>query len=415
MEVSDRKIREITRRILISRMRLLCNNGFYGLLLMHMKISLSNEHDTAWTDSKERIFFNPEFVDLLSDRELDYVLMHEVVHAALRHCFRIGNRDNVIFNLAADIVVNSNILLSNNGNESAIELRKFGGVQMHLAPDGREGYEYTVEELYAILEGKVKIDRKKDGGLKGRLTIGEGKNIRTGWDIHIASDCTSEEAEANRQMWEKNIRSACQAIAIRDPSKQRGLIPMFAQRYINELTKAKTDWRQLLNEFVQDEVNDYSFTPPDRRMDGSEFFLPDYNEKDYKPEKILFMIDTSGSMSDQQITECYSEIKGAIDQFNGHLEGLLGFFDAEVIPPEPFEDEDELLIIKPKGGGGTSFQIIFDYIKENMEDELPKTIVILTDGCAPWPSEEAAMNIPVLWIINNESSNPPWGMVARIV
>ena len=73
------------------------------------------------------------------------------------------------------------------------------------------------------------------------------------------------------------------------------------------------------------------------------------------------MIDTSGSMSESQITECYSEIYGAIGQFNGKLQGKLGFFDAVVVEPIPFEDEEEFKIIRPKGGGGTNFDCIFDF------------------------------------------------------
>ena len=69
-------------------------------------------------------------------------------------------------------------------------------------------------------------------------------------------------------------------------------------------------------------------------------------------ENILFMIDTSASMSDAMITAAWSEIKGAIDQFDGKLRGWLGFFDAAVVQPEPFENEEEFRVIRPAGGGG---------------------------------------------------------------
>lgn len=49
-----------------------------------------------------------------------------------------------------------------------------------------------------------------------------------------------------------------------------------------------------------------------------------------------------------------------------------------------------------------------------MSDDLPVSIIILTDGFAPFPDESAAMNIPVLWLLNNEEVEPPWGKVARI-
>ena len=198
-------------------------------------------------------------------------------------------------------------------------------------------------------------------------------------------------------------------------STSRGTMPRAAERIIEELKNPKLDWRTILNDFVQEEICDYSFAPPDKRMEDSPFFLPDFNEKDESAKNLLFMIDTSGSMSDDAITECYSEIYGAIQQFNGKLQGKLGFFDAVVVEPTPFEDEEEFKIIRPKGGGGTSFHVIFDYVKEQMQDEPPVSIIILTDGYAPFPNIEDTQDIPVLWIINNNDVKPPWGKVARLV
>lgn len=127
------------------------------------------------------------------------------------------------------------------------------------------------------------------------------------------------------------------------------------------------------------------------------------------------MIDTSGSMSDDMITAAYSEVKGAIDQFGGKLEGWLGFFDAAIIEPKRFTSLDEFKIIKPAGGGGTDFQIILEYVHKHMQDKLPTSIIILTDGYAPFPEEELAGGIQVLWLLNNEEVDPPCGKIARIV
>ena len=57
---------------------------------------------------------------------------------------------------------------------------------------------------------------------------------------------------------------------------------------------------------------------------------------------------------------------------------------------------------------------IFDYVFAQMQDSLPVSIIILTDGGAPFPDEKEAQGIPVLWLLNNETSTPPWGKVARI-
>ena len=202
---------------------------------------------------------------------------------------------------------------------------------------------------------------------------------------------------------------------IRDPGNQQGAIPAGVQRILKELKNPQIDWRMILTDFVQEDVVDYSFMPPDRRFDDNPFYLPDFNEKDEKVERILFMIDTSGSMSDDMITTAYSEVKGAIDQFHGKLQGWLGFFDAMVSEPIEFVDEEEFSAIRPVGGGGTSFLCVFKYINEHMQDNLPVSIIILTDGYARFPKEQVANGIPVLWLIVNSEVVPPWGKVAKLV
>ena len=438
MVLSDEKKKEYMKRLLLSRMRILINNGFYGLLLMHMIYSIDENCETAATDGR-RIYFGPKFLNELSDLELDFVMMHEILHVVLQHCLRGKNFDDQErMNIACDIVVNSNILLSNNMNIHSITLKKWGE-SMHIAPDGKEGYEYTAEQVYAMLpptpnNGKSKpaltgtmgecgdddrdgdADGDSKGSALGRAKQKQGKcNDRHGiWDDHTRWGM-EEEDDALRDVWVKHFEDACEAITIRDPSNQRGLFPLFAERFLKELRKPQTNWRAILNDFVQEEIADYSFVPPDRRFDDSPFFLPDFNDKGDLVENILFMIDTSGSMSDDMITTAYSEIKGAIDQFDGRLKGWLGFFDAAIIEPKPFSSENDFRIIRPAGGGGTDFQIIFEYVSEYMLENKPASIIILTDGYAPFPKEKLAEGIPVLWLLNNEKVNPPWGKVARII
>ena len=431
MALSESKIKGCIKRLLLSRMRILYNHGFYGLLLMHMIYAVSEEIETACTDGV-RITFGIDFLDSLSDSELDFVMMHEILHVVLQHCFRGDVEDPEAYNIAADIVVNSNIMLENGMKASSITLSKYG-TSMHVAPDGKEGHEYTAEQVYVMLPKNLnkKGNNKSHGSADGRAKKGNNKSpgsavgrakkeiskeqhqpVRV-WDDHSRWG-KYEEDDTLRDVWVKRFEDAAEAIKIRDPSNARGLLPAFAERILKELKKTQTDWRTILNDFIKEEVVDYSFAPPDRRFDDSPFFLPDFNGKEDRVEDILFMIDTSGSMSDDMIAAAYSEVKGAIDQFNGKLKGWLGFFDAAIIKPQPFSDENEFKIIKPAGGGGTDFQIIFEYVFHHMSDKLPASIIILSDGYAPFPLEKLAGGIPVLWLLNNEEVNPPWGKVARI-
>lgn len=427
MEISDEKIKEYINRLLVARMRILCNHGFYGLLLMHMIYSIDEACETAYTDGV-RIAFSPSFLEELSDKELDFIMMHEILHVVLQHCLRGEDKDNERYNIAADIVINSTIMHENDDKPSSITLSKYGE-SMHLAPDGKEGYLYTAEEVYVMLQSKQKnfdSGNKKSkkagnvGSKKGRAEKVQqsrknmDKPVAKRWDDHSQWG-KYEEDSTLRDVWVKNFAECCEAIKVRDSSNKRGTLPMFAERMLEKLKKPQTDWRTILNDFIQEEICDYSFSPPDRRFQDSPFFLPDFNEmgKNDNVNDILFFVDTSGSISDKDMTTAYSEIKGAIDQFGGKLQGWLGFFDAAIIEPKPFSSFDEFIAIKPAGGGGTDFQIIFEYVNRHMKEKKPNCIIILTDGYAPFPKEEISNNIPVLWLINNEDVTPPWGKIAR--
>lgn len=463
MEKLDAKTMQIIKRLQNAKLSLLAKQPFYALLLIHMKFAIDITCETAYTDG-ERIAFNPDYFEKLDDNELEFVLMHEVLHAALGHPFRRQeDYDLESYDRACDIVVNSNILYSLNRGEE----RKRGFAFKHLknlehkTPSGKNGYECTVEQVYAELQATPQIKSKSKGGqgkgsqssAEGNGQSGKGGNGKSKGGAHADKELSDliasllsgrekygkidpdadikadekiektddhsfwegdEEDNVNRDTWQRRAVESAEIVSSAG-SKGRGTVPLAAERMIDELKNPTLDWRTILNDFVQEEICDYSFSPPDKRMEDSPFFLPDFNEKDEKVKDILFMIDTSGSMDDEQITECYSEIYGAILQFGGKLCGKLGFFDGVVVEPIPFEDEEEFKIIRPRGGGGTSFDIIFDYVNGKMTDEPPVSIIILTDGYAPFPEEPRANGIPVLWIINNEEVKPPWGKVARLI
>lgn len=378
-------MKEYQRRLLLARIRILTNYGFYGIMLENMAFGLDPGCDTAYTDG-EKICFSPKFMESLSDMELDFVLMHEVMHVALKHCNRGLKYNQELFNIACDIVVNSNILKSKGMNLDAIKVN--GNISMHQI-EGKEGYLFTAEEVYEKL--------LKNGNIIPSL----------GFDDHSKWEMDKErEDDVNAKI-----------IAIKDMEDRAhqngkpgvGSIPFGVERLVKELKESRVNWRELLNEFIEFEINDYTFTPPDRRYDA-EFFMPSFSEMDENLEDVLFMVDTSGSMSIEEITLAYSEINGAIQAFDGRLKGLIGFFDAKVYEPISFDSSIDLTKIIPKGGGGTSFHNVFRYVMQ-MENK-PKYLIILTDGYASFPKEEEKGNIPLLWLLTNDEVKPPYGKVA---
>ncbi|MDR1421991.1 MAG: VWA-like domain-containing protein [Coriobacteriales bacterium] len=423
----DGYARRAADRLLRSRTRLLLDHGFFGLLLMHMHFALDDTFGMAATDG-DFIYFSPEFLANISDEELDFIMMHEVMHTALAHTSRVSERDSFAFNVACDIVVNS-IIIKEMGRGS-FSLEKYGPA-MHLAPSGREGYLYSAEEVYEML-GKYKLqcDQASDGAgggtakgkgaasgrreANGRGTAsgrretndrGEILDDHSRWGKHAGDD-------RHQATWRQRILAAAKAMERRE--RDCGRLPLFAERLVRELAESKVDWRSVLQNFIQEEVFDYGFQPPDKRYQDGDFLLPDFNDKRNVLHNVMFYVDASGSVSNQELVEAMSEVVGAVEQFGGCLTGYVSFFDAKVGKPLPFDDVSDLNRAAVCGGGGTSFQTVFDSLQGFAKDNPVSCAIVLTDGYAPYPAESAAADIPILWLINNEKKTPPWGLVVRM-
>src|SRR5205085_500100 len=88
---------------------------------------------TAATDGRD-IFINPRFWNGLTPAERLGLLAHEVLHAALLHVPRRGKRNPLIWNIAADIVVNGIVLAQEGFVLPKGHLRNMQRELTHLSP-----------------------------------------------------------------------------------------------------------------------------------------------------------------------------------------------------------------------------------------------------------------------------------------
>jgi len=113
--------------------------------------------------------------------------------------------------------------------------------------------------------------------------------------------------------------------------------------------------------------------------------------------RLLVAVDVSGSISDKTLRHFYGVInrffRYGIDQID------CAQFDCALGPVKPLHKASRTIEIT--GRGGTSFQPIFDYVKEN---NVYDGIIILTDGGAPHPSVDPSITAKVLWICEDEKS-----------
>ena len=382
--------RSVSKRLMENKMGILRDYPFFGSLLLHLRMGFA-DCKTAFTDMR-RIVFDLSFADRLPEEELSFVMLHELMHCVLQHPIRGAGKQNLIYNVACDIVVNSLIM----GMMGAEDFSVDGAPAMHLAPDGSEGREKSADEIYMMLMQKTPREFEKFLGVSFSDEHGAWSEIA---DITLGD------------LWNQRLKKAAKSAG------NASGIPDFMERYLKEISRhPRTNWRQILHDFIQFDRSDYLFSRPDRRFSG-DVIMPSFceNVEGSAVEKLWFAVDTSGSVSDEALSVSFEEIRQAMEQI-GSLRGELSFFDGTVSDPIPFESVEDLLKIKPIGGGGTSFEAIFRKLATAFPaDDLPVAIIILTDGYSSFPDEKTALGVPVIWIIVDRDVVPPWGVYTSIV
>ncbi len=414
MTPEEEKVQE--DRLIRARIQMMMAFPFFGTLAAWLQLENTYSVATAATDGA-KFYYNPYFIKTLNEGELNWVVVHEVLHPALKHLWRKGDRLHKKWNYACDYAIHCIMMQFIDAAKSDAK----GKLSMPKGCLYDPKYDnMDAEEIYDLLPQDPKQNAKYGNGApqqgNGQQQQGGGQQQGTlddhsMWDSKEAGGA-QENGQQKAQAWEGRIVSAAKAAE----AKSAGNLPGFLKRLLNKLTKPQKDWRVLLAEFVEPEPADYGFNPPDRRFSDSDFIIPDVTDTEDNVKDILFWIDTSGSIGDRELACAFSEIVGAIGQFQGKLAGYIGFFDHTAYPLQPFESVDDVLKVKPEGGGGTSFHCFFEKTHEEVEknDRQIAGIIVLTDGYASWPDKSITNGIPVLWLINNEDVTPPWGLHTTI-
>lgn len=449
--MTEQRKRRLKRQLQESRYRLYMLNEAFAEPLRDM-IYVATKDVKRMSTNGSCIYFDPDWLQRLGQTELDFILSHQLMHIALGHIDRpkyyFGDR----FHLACDIVANSNLELLGWQYD---KLPHIGKIFKKTFFPSKTGHSLTAQEAFDcvpfdpatmdpgvrrnyMIDSESWWDQKEDRGEKGIIILSSDDQEPVDLVLNQATSkevtffvkkesfydqenmddeaaTTGESQDSAASVWDKQALSELQRL--RNMTKRNAETKSeegFVERIWQRANSSNLNWKMLLDSFIQEEVCDYSFTPPDRRLQDSEFFLPDYNVLTDKPKEVLFLVDTSGSVNDGTLSTVYGELCNALTQFDGGLVGVIAFFDTRVYTPMPFSEVRDLLQIIPRGGGGTSFYCVFDYIKKHMALDPPVNIVIFTDGQAEFPNETVADNIPVLWLFSEKHTVPPWGKYAYV-
>jgi predicted metal-dependent peptidase len=373
---------DVQKLISASLIRLRTKSPFFATLALFARFINAPHYQTAATDGKD-IFYNPEFFLSLPAAQLDGVLLHEVLHAALLHVPRRGVRDATLWNFAADIVINGIIM-----QQGGFELPAGGLRDQKLE-------HLSVEEIYEILskdaEKYQKLWESGGAGLADLLDApGEGEGEGEGggkWEGE--GDKDDSMSSARKAALEAHWRNALQQAAVIARSSKQGTLPAGIERELSNVTKPQIDWRSYLWRYLVQTPND--FTGFDRRFVGRGLYL----EALQGESVIVYVaIDTSGSIGGEELRLFLGEVSGILRSYP-HLKCELYYVDADAYGP--YELSPDSTFPKPQGGGGTSFVPFFDKVAERWDGHAQAVCVYLTDGYGYFPEE--APELPVLWVV----------------
>jgi predicted metal-dependent peptidase len=391
---------KILDKLITARVGLLLRHPFFGNLATRLKmVDASDWCHTLATDGRN-FYFNYGFVNKLTPKDAEFGFAHEVLHNVFDHMGRRDSRDPMLSNIAADYATNQ-----------ILKDERIGTVPSFIKifqDDKYRGMSY--EQIYDdIYEKAEKIDIGSLGELLDEHLDGEGDDGDKGEDGDQKGKgkgrpkLTAEEKKQIRDEIKEAMVAAAQ-------SAGAGRVPAGVQRMIKDFTEPKMDWRQLLRMNIQSILkSNYSFSRPNRKSQHSGAILPGMTNDETIDVSIA--IDMSGSISDTMAKDFLSEVKGIMDEYVDFKLDLW-CFDTEVYNYVQFTGDtaDEIMSYECKGGGGTDFDVNYNFMKNQGIE--PKKFIMFTDGypCGSWGDEEYCDSLFI--VHGNETIVSPFGQTA---
>ena len=366
-------------KLIRARVGLNKTHPFFARMTMTLVFVEQAEVKTMGVDKYGVCYYNPEFVDKLTSTQLMAVLCHEVAHCMLEHMTRGEKKHHMIYNIAGDLVIND--MLLQNGfdlpkdcllpNNHKYKLKYNGDKELEIEDINKKG----ADTIYQEIKDAVGKDKSGDGS---------GNGMQQGFDKHMYSDSNGKD-KANKNVqhrdadyWKGKVVESAMA------SKMAGKSPAGMERIIDNLLNPKMSWQQLLQRFVRNRIPyDYTWRRPSKKFHSTGIYLPKTTKEGVK---IALLIDTSGSVSKEDLEKVFSEMKGIVSNVVG-LEMNVYFHDTKMYEGKkltnPSLADIHQAILDSKGGGGTDFKTAYKYLEDNEKDL--DMVVHFTDGCDYFP------------------------------
>jgi len=381
---------EISRCII----KMLLKEPFYAHFLSGIIREVTDKVPTAavgFKSGKITLYVNENFFlkELRSMTERVAVIKHETLHIIFKHLFRMKTKtyDNQLFNIAADIVVNQ-LIAPWKLPDSAVTLETF--------PELKLPKDKSVEWYYENL----KKNASKDSEYKKRLM-----------------EISKQGTHSDHKMWGENENFSMEVVETevdrmiiqakdRTSVKDHGTIPLGIKSLIQSIIEKRNpqiDWKRALKLFSSTSRRTRVYHTMKR---FSKRFGTRPGIKIKRFQKLAVAIDTSGSINIDDFNTFFSEIH-SMWKFGAEVDVLE--CDADVQKKYSYRGRTPEFV---HGGGGTSFDPVFEHIRSNRFERYDGCIY-LTDGYASEPKIKPPCK--VFWCITKDGKVGPHLKFGRVV
>ncbi len=384
----------------VLKRKMLVKYPFFGSVVTNVDYKESKDIIAAATDGKI-IYYNPDFLNGLNISEQIFIFAHEVCHIAFNHILRSENKDNDLWNIATDAVINQ-------------FLKQDGLTMVQGGVDIKEAINYDVETLYEkLLQNKQSLESdksKQDVGHDSHELWEQAVKKYKEENVKEMKDKTElvkkqEELEktGEKDAFKKNLEEKKKQLEglkeeILKQSLQAGTLANGDVRSISDIGTSKPiiDWRYALREAIKYGV-DWSY----KNAIIEDGIIKANLEEQPIPETEI-VLDTSDSINNKLLRGFLRECKNILKQSRLKV----GCFDTKFYgfhEIKTLSDIDNMIL---EGGGGTNFEVAVNAFTRRVENK-----IIFTDGYASMPNT----SIDVIWIVfGNKKINPKSGKVIYI-
>lgn len=347
--------------------RLVLSHPFYGSLAMGSDVHRDDSipHGTACTNGAW-IKWCGTFIDEQTEPKVIGLIAHEVLHIALKHHLRAGDRSLDKWNIACDAAIN-NIL-----RDSGFELPD-GGINMPWFKN------MSAERIYELLDDDV---------------------MPQAWGAFIVPDASPEE------MKQQEITIDQRVIMAGNLAKGRGTLPGWAEEMIRDMQTPEVNFEDALRRFFAgDQPDDYSMRRPNRKLYHlSGIIAPTTDRKGIG--NIVIHNDVSASVTNDDLTYFVGAMNMLSEEMHPASVTVISC-DTMITSVVRYEAGEAITMLNAKGRGGTCVKPVFDYIEDN-NLEVDHFISLTDLEIGDFPRNPP--DYPVLWV-SCRGGHAPFGQV----